>query len=373
LKKILAGFFLVGCWWNAEAQSSKCEETLNQATEEFSAGHFYEIATLLKPCLDRNDFTNEQRVRANLLLTQAYLILDNPVDAEASYLKLLKADPEYVATAEKDPIDVVYLSKKFTSTPIFTPHLRIGLNTSFYRNIHTLSANGDPNQQIHRTLRVGFQVGAGVDWNITNNWSLCAEGILSNRSYGLNISGISAIDNLLVTEKHFDFDIPVYLKYSIDKGRIRPYGYAGFAGNLLLTAKTKLVYNNNTANKTGSSTQSAEGPDVNFLYQRKQFAHSFVVGGGIKYKIGKDYLFADVRYMAGMSNLTLQNNYDPPAGNTSGGLIPSYISTYRYVPSLYRLDNLSLSFGYIRPLYNPRKIRKLSFGKIFNRKSKKTK
>src|SRR5271154_2886847 len=125
LKKIIAGGFLFFCFWNAGAQSTECEQTLNQATSEFTSGHFYEIPGLLKPCLDRNDFTNEQRVRAYLLLCQAYLIVDDPIAAEDSYLKLLKADPEYVATKEKDPIEIVYLSSKFTSTPIFTPHLRL--------------------------------------------------------------------------------------------------------------------------------------------------------------------------------------------------------------------------------------------------------
>ncbi|MGV8837843.1 tetratricopeptide repeat protein, partial [Cellvibrio sp.] len=90
---------------------------LGQADDEFNAGRYYGISTLLQPCLDRNDFTNEQKVRAYLLLAQAYLILDNPTAAEDSYLQLLRADPEYVANPARDPIDVYYLSKKFTSTP----------------------------------------------------------------------------------------------------------------------------------------------------------------------------------------------------------------------------------------------------------------
>lgn len=96
--------------------SSDCEQILIQADDEFNAGRYYGIPALLKPCLDQG-FSSEQKVRAYLLLTQAYLILDDPIAADDSYLKLLKADPEYVANPARDPIDVYYLSRKFISTP----------------------------------------------------------------------------------------------------------------------------------------------------------------------------------------------------------------------------------------------------------------
>src|SRR5258708_1919531 len=110
LKRLLAGFFLIGQFTIASAQNIECEQTLDQASNEFNAGHFYGIPSLLKSCIEKNAFTNEQQVRAYLLLCQTYLIIDDPIAAEDSYLKLLKADPEYVATDEKDPIDVVFLS-----------------------------------------------------------------------------------------------------------------------------------------------------------------------------------------------------------------------------------------------------------------------
>jgi len=100
------------------AQGNNCEETLNTAAEEFAAGRFYGIPAMLKPCLDKG-FSREQRQRAYLLLTQTYLLLEDPVAAEASYLEVLKANPEFVADPARDPIDLVYLSKKFTAAPVF--------------------------------------------------------------------------------------------------------------------------------------------------------------------------------------------------------------------------------------------------------------
>src|SRR5258708_30166033 len=111
------------------SQGSDCEQTLNQATAEFEAGRFYNLPSILKPCID-NGFSKEQKVRSYLLLTQSYLILNDPIAAENSYLQLLTADPEYVANPARDPVDVYYLSRKFTTTPLFASSFRVGVNTS---------------------------------------------------------------------------------------------------------------------------------------------------------------------------------------------------------------------------------------------------
>ena len=74
---------------------TECEQALNQAQDEFDAGHFYGLPSILNDCITK--FSKEQSVRAYLLLSQAYLLIDDPIAAEDSYMKLLSADPEYVA------------------------------------------------------------------------------------------------------------------------------------------------------------------------------------------------------------------------------------------------------------------------------------
>lgn len=82
------------------AQIDDCEISLNQATEELNAGHFHGIDSLLAPCL-KSGFSREQRQRAYLLLTQVYLLLDDSEAAKASYLELLRANPEFEADRSK--------------------------------------------------------------------------------------------------------------------------------------------------------------------------------------------------------------------------------------------------------------------------------
>lgn len=367
-RKLIAGIFIIFCTFQLLAQSNECDpdQTLSHAESEFSAGHFYSIPSILQKCLQSRAFSSEQRVRAYLILCQTYLIIDDPIAAEDSYLKLLEADPEYVADEKRDPIDIVYLSKKFTATPIFTPHFRAGGNTSFFHSIYSIST--EPYEVSHqKLLRLGLQVGAGIDWNINDNLSLCTEINFSSRSYKRIISGIAGSDEGTVTGIQSWFDVPLYLKYADNRDKkIRPFGYLGFAINYLASAKNDFLFVDNKPITAGTQLV-AEGPSEDVTYQRNLFNRSWIVGGGIKYKIGKDFLYADLRYMGGLSNIALTNKiyYQNPDNVDKGQIgnpdayFSNNVTKYRFVSDIYRLDNLSLSFGFIHPIYDPRKVKKV--------------
>ncbi len=345
-------------------QDRDCEQTLSEADDEFSAGRFYGIPSLLESCLERG-FTNEQKVRAYLILTQAYLILDDPKAADESYLKLLDADPEYVANPSRDPIDVYYLSKKFTSTPIFTPHLRLGLNTSRPRIIQEITTSGTPLDRKQR-FKVGFQFGVGVDWNIDNHWSLGAEGNFAYKAFKRETKGYSRNDIQEMEEQHIGFDIPFYIKYSDDSGKVRPFGYAGYAIGILVSSNVSLQFDNTTPSNTEVGIQQTPKVSGALGYKRSLLNQSIVLGGGVKYKIGRDFVYADLRYLAGLSNLTKpEKNY-----YSQNGAFDLSITNYQYASDFFRLDNLSLSFGYIHPIYNPRKKVKTKLINLFKKQTK---
>ncbi len=360
MRSVVVGFLLSVYSLTSFSQDSGCIQTLALANEEFNAGRFFGIPSLLKNCLDRG-FTNEQQFQAYYLLAQAYLILDDPIAAEDSYLKLLRTDPEFIATPENDPIDLVYLSKKFTATPVFTPHLSLGSNVSLVRTIHSLSTEGYPVNRSNK-LRPGFQFGAGIDWNINDNISVGSEALFSFKAYKSIKTGISIDDRQEFIERQSWFDIPIYAKYRDNFGKVRPYGYVGFSLNMLVGASVELLSENissTLAEKAGSSV-TTEGPNIKVGYKRMFLNRSFLVGGGVYYKIGKDFIFADVRYMGGLNNIVKEEkSYQDENGNFS-----NTIGRYRWVGDYYRLDNIALSIGYVRPLYNPRKLKRVNTKKV---------
>ncbi|WKZ61457.1 MAG: outer membrane beta-barrel protein [Cyclobacteriaceae bacterium] len=363
--KIIVGFILLlAVFTSAFAQNNRmdCEQTLSLATEEFNAGRFYGIPALLKPCIDRG-FGREQRQRAYLLLAQTYLILDDPISAENSYLEILRANPEFEADTALHPIDLVYLSKKFTADPIFSLFLKLGGNTSPVRVIHTINPWGSEISNDYK-LRLGVQVGGGVDWNITRELALTAEFNALTASYRKNQIRASG-DEFLYVGNQFWFMTPISVRFSDTKGNLRPYGYGGFALQWLVSERGRVTsIKTDIINEGTPQSNTRESPALTMTDFRNKVNYSFFVGGGVRYKRGLDYVFADVRYSFGLSNIVVPTS-------TYGQQTPAI--EFGHVDDLFRIDNLALSIGYVRPLYKPRKLKKArtrSVLKLINRGAK---
>lgn len=322
------------------AQGNSCEEQLNAATAEFDAGRFYGIPAMLKPCIDKG-FSREQRQRAFLLLTQAYLLLDDPIGADNSYLEVLRANPEFLADTTRDQIDVVYISKRFTAAPIFSLSGRLGGNVAPVRVISTINASGEAGVLNDYKVRIGWQAAVGVDWHLSERIAVTAEFNYAFTSYKKD--QVKWNDDLEeFVDKQNWICIPLGAKYTIlTTGQIRPYIFAGYSFNLLFNDRAQVrVLKNDNGNILDESL-----PEESYNAYRRKANASFFIGGGTKYKVGLDFVFAEMRYNFGLTNVVVPpSTYEGPA-QASG-----------HVDDYFRLDNFSISVGYIRPLYKPRKV-----------------
>lgn len=361
IKRIIVAIALVLVGVSYSHGQNECELTLTRATEEFNAGHLYGIPGMLSDCLAKNQ-KDDWRQRAYLLLTETYLLLEDPIGAENSYLEVLRANPEYVTDPQRDPIDLVYLSKKFTATPIFAFYALAGLNTSPMRVIHDVRIGGEPQTTQSYKLQLGWQIGGGVDYNYTDNISFSA-------GFNYVFTGFQHVttdlfgpnkDIVEFLDRQTWASIPIMVKYSDDQGKIRPYVFGGYSLNLLLRDRGILnVMNRDSGNEDGTEQLSSaenETPNLNLSDHRERLNGSFVLGGGVKYKYKLNYLFVDVRYSFGIKNMTnINNRFD----NYSEGL------PYPYVDDDFRMDNLAISVGYVHPFYKPRKLKKAKTKSVF--------
>lgn len=347
--------------WACGYAQTACEQSLNFATEEFNAGHFYGIPAELKPCID-NGFTKEQRQRAYLLLTQTYLLLDDPIGAETSYLQLLQANPEFVAVPDREPIDVVYLSKKFTATPIFSIYGKIGSNASFAHVINDWSITGSGNENQKYVLKPGWQVSMGVDWNLNDKFAVALEAGYMFSAYKKVVENIFSNDITQIYDRQNFINVPLSFKYNLHiPFKWKPYVYAGGAAGFQIGAKAFFTITDRDPSGEGTFvSETTESPSLKFGSRRQKFNRSLFFGGGVRYKLGLNFLFADFRYAVGLSNLANQARYfdygDAAIGSDvfqSG--IP--IFSYGHVDDDFRLDHLSITVGYIKPLYKPRKLK----------------
>lgn len=331
------------------AQNATCEEQLNAAAAEFAAGRFYGIPAMLKPCIDKG-FTREQRQRAYLLLTQTYLLLEDPTAAEESYLQILEANPEFETNPATDPIEVVYLSKKFTAAPIFSIYVGGGGNSSIVRVIHDVQpSSGTVPIKTKYSLRLGWQATGGVEWLFSNHVSLCGELSISQTSYKKNETFLER-DELELIDRQLWLSVPISVRYSDNVGKVRPYGFLGYSVNLLMQDKGDVLALNNDLNPNGGDvlTKTAQAAKLSFDDQRNQLNFSFFLGGGVKYKWDLQFIFAELRYSFGMKNLVKNESIYYSEAFQRFGLVDDY----------FRMDNLALSVGYVRPLYKPRKLQK---------------
>lgn len=359
---------VLGMGFRAFAQGdTDCLTTLSHAESEFGAGRFYGIPGLLEECLKGNRFSNEEKVRVYMLLTQVYLLTDNPTAADAAYLQLLEANPEFVPS-DLDPIDVVYLSKKFTSTPIFTPHFKIGGNVSAQSIIYpqNVLTTPDSSRIRHRPLP-GWTLGGGVEWNISDNLGIGIEGLLSQKRFRTDVDHLFQHDDFVSEERQLWIDIPLYVRYGWHRGNIRPFAYAGGSLNLLLLARVEESYNDRTEGTAGEADQVTPtvAPARNISYRRNFMNRALVFGGGAKIKIGKDFIVVDLRYMPGLSNVT-NVKYNHYSSKDRTALDPSS-TQFASVGDIFRVTNMSISLGYVRPLYNPRKATRVNTKSVSKR------
>lgn len=348
-----------------------CLTTLSNAESEFAAGRFYGIPAMLDECLKGNKFSNEEKVRVHMLLAQVYLLTDNPAAADNSYLQLLNANPEFIPT-DLDPIDVVYLSKKFTTTPIFTPHFKAGGNLSSQSVIYRQNTVSTPDSTQTKNIALpGWTIGGGVEWNITDNLGIGVEGLVSQKRFRTQISNMFDRDDEHTEERQLWLDVPLYVRYGWSTGRIRPFAYAGGSINLLFADKIDENYNDHTG-AAGSEVTPVDAPPRGILYKRNLFNYSLVFGGGAKFKIGKNFIVAEVRYMPGLSNVVNQkyNNY---ASKDRTELDPS-LTQFASMGNQFRVNSFSVTVGYLAPIYNPRKATRVNTKAVqrkLNRKNEK--
>jgi hypothetical protein len=283
-------------------------------------------------------------------------LLDDPIGAERSYLAVLQANPEFLADENRDQIDVVYLSKKFTATPILSWYLNIGGNISPITVLNSWTAIGGHEAKKKYTLRPGLQFGGGLEYNFNDNLVLATELNYTFTSYKVAESGyFDGMDGTEAVDRQNWFTVPLIAKYVASTGTLRPYGYLGYSFAYLLRDAATIKKSNGDPSGDGSSQiifTNDESPTLNYTNHRRALNRAFIVGGGVKYKFGLDYLFADVRISMGMNNVISRPQSEARFSDMA------WVTQYGYVEDDFRINSILVSVGFIHPLYKPRKLKK---------------
>jgi len=319
-----------------------CSQTLKKSQKLYDQGQLNDIEPLLKSCL-KSGFTKNEALQAWRLISLAYIFQDQDSLADFAMTQLLKTDPEYEYNKAVDPAEFIKLYNRNKSIPWISLGILGGVNYSRPYIIHpygfgnTSDSPGQYSQRVDSSF--GFQAGLSTDIRLYQGLNVNISFLFLQNSitYRNTINGYTTAK---LQETQQLLDLPILLKYNILPTRFSPFFQIGASGSLLLNVTGK-------ANRANGSTIET-GPDITMTELRNRLRYNIIVGGGVKYKLGYNYIVLDIRYYLGMVNQS-----DPKKRYENTEL--TY--TYGYADNDFKLDNLSISLGFYRSFYKTKRIK----------------
>ena len=330
----------------------QCAIALNEAEDRYDQGKLYEIPEIIQSCLS-DGFSREEKVRAYRLLTLTYLYLNYYQEADSAYLNLLRLSPEYQTNSELDPMEIINHHEKFTTKPIYYLTMgKLGFNFSYSNILLDYSLSQSFNDSDKYSTVLGFHAGFGGEMVLYQNLHLSGEFMISRRI-------------LHLTDRHWDFyttnmdishtdiELPIALKYNFFRGKVNPFVLGGVSPSFLVESQIQNITGAYFDFEEGEEFPVQPRPEISTGKFKNRFNYSLLLGGGINYKIGLNYLVLEARYSIGMLNVT--NTKNRWREDFSAGRELKFPPGH--VDDDFRIDNLSFFVGFVKPLYKPRKIR----------------
>jgi len=353
---ILTQFLVFVLIPQAFAQSLTCTQILNNAEDDFEAGRLISIPNQLSGCLQGDNFTREQEVRAHKLLTLVYLFIDDKESAEASMIDLLSADPGFTIDPNVDEAELIFLYNKFRTEPLFRIGLKAGINATLINATQTFNSfitdetsissdNYTPQPAIHAALTFEYNFHSSFEAILAVSYALRSYEYSNTIPNNFNSASPEDfnVQNFQVgfVEDQTWLHIPAMIRYTYDRIKIQPYAYLGISFDYLLSAEM------NTAEREGGQTVNIQTPDLINNNQRNQLNYALIGGVGLKFPIRTDFLVFELGYRNGLTNIVdADNRFVDQSINFS----------LAHTDDNFGLDAVSASIGFVKSIYKPKKI-----------------
>ncbi|NOY37432.1 MAG: PorT family protein [Chlorobi bacterium] len=328
--------------------SQDCVLKLREAQRLYEQGQVEKIPEILASCINKG-FTREDKLTAYKLLIQAYQFDDNMAKAEEILLDFLGLFPEY-QTTPADPPEFVQLLNTFEVIPRFSAGVHAGTGYTLIQVTGKYDAQGNSRDYGNYSSKgIPLNLGVFVNFFLARQWQLCLEADFSSFKFSYDDNTFLGIGRLSYEETQNKLSVPVTATYEfINNTKWTPFLRGGPGINILLLSQsqTSLQY-------TGLEHDPRTGESLNRTFNRNRLSGFAVLGGGIKYKLSKGYLIADLRFNPGFTNQTkIANRYASPDGNLTGNDINWY---YLFTDDNFFIHNLDFTVGYVRKFYVARK------------------
>lgn len=326
----------------AQQKLTTCAQTLRLARSVYENGRLHELPDLMGDCFKRDEWTVQERVDAYKLLTLAYIYLEEPEKADENMLNILRTDPEFKPNENIDPAEFVALYNTFRTEPVYRLGVKLGANAT-QPNVHSYTALNEGTENYEYSY--GFQAGVTAEIAIFND-RLILNPELYFQAKSFKATNTFFEDGQSTTGKITlkSLSLPVSVQYPLLLGKSTaqskwvPYVGAGVNVDFLLGVTTDL--------ETDVFGQSPVHTTSNEKAQYKAFNFAPILSAGVKGKVKKAEIVAEIRYIYGASTIfDKQKLYDSQ----------SEIFGNKFVHGPFSLNTLQISFGYLLNKYIPRK------------------
>ncbi|WNB18064.1 outer membrane beta-barrel protein [Marivirga arenosa] len=212
-KIIILSFCILAFSFLGNAQTS-CVQNLRDARNAYDEGRLKTLSNLLSNCVE-DGFTKEEKVEALRLITLSHLFNEDQAEAEKSYLKLLKINPEFTPNEESDPIELIILAENFDAEPKFF----FGFKGGASYNIMQIQYESNHNLLLPGTydFPLGISGGLFFQYPITKEISANLEAIYNFRNTILNRPIESAEGNnfQIIEETQQWLEMPILVNYKL--------------------------------------------------------------------------------------------------------------------------------------------------------------
>ncbi|MFW5644899.1 MAG: outer membrane beta-barrel protein [Bacteroidota bacterium] len=323
-------------------QVNRCVLNLIKAQEQFSAGQIEEIPELLLDCIEKG-FSPEDRIEAFKLLINAYIFDGFPDLAEKHMIIFLNEYPEY-QVKEDDPYEFVVLFEQFDNHPRYSIGSFTGINFNSVMVTQPFGVYNVNEVKADYSGIPGFQIGAGFNYYLNPKLEVSAEAMFVKSGFDYEVKPFP-FTTTQYSERYARIELPVSLLYAFHAKQISPYLRMGMHSSLLISASGESV--RSYSNTGGVDINDISGNRKVITKDRNLFNLSPFVGTGARYKLTRAYMFLDVRYHFGLIPQVLpETRHD--ARNDD-------IWLFYHQQDDFTLNMLSISLGYVRVFYNPRR------------------
>jgi outer membrane protein W len=331
LQMNLSSFAQVGARLN-------CSENLRKATIAYDNGLIQTVPDLLLKCLP--GYSKVQKTQAYRLLILSY-IFDNKPDLADKYMQaLLRFDPLYIVQDE-EPVEFRNLFGLYRTEPVYSLGIMAGGVLSFADMMYPFSTSDLNSTKTYFNTLPSFEIMAYFNSYITDNIKLNLTLNLTQNRFNIN-QDILDFSRIKLTENLISTGLGIAGTYEFRKVRktiIKPYITIGIEPNYLIFAAmtAQRIY-------TDDSKPLVEDQGINTLAIRRKFNVAPYISTGVKYRIGKAWLIADIKYS---HNILSTNNTANRFSNDN------LMFKYYYIDSDFAMQHFCINIGIIQSFYNP--------------------